>query len=681
MRQLIPILFGLFVFCITGWSQNLVPDNIDLSYLEEFLEGEDEIDNTTVEDLLNNLRYYSQYPLNINKAGFDEFKELFILNDLQIQQILRHRILYGEFLTIHELQTIPSLAAPTVKKLSPLLTVENAGEKEGPLWNWFGAGDNVVFMRWTRTLETQRGYEQSSSGNSAFVGDPNKLYLRYRHQYLKKLSYGVTMEKDAGEVLLDDQRPTRIDYTSIHVALRDVGKIRDLVIGDFSLNVGQGLLVSTRFNSGKSSYTMNIKRGGRVIHPYTALNEYNFFRGVAATVDVLPHINLSLWGSSRKLDGSEFVSSDSLSQIRSISTSGLHRTSGEINRRGNLRQDALGGQIKFKNRMLEVGINGMYYKLDKPLISSERLYNRFDLNSDNLALIGLDYSIAMKNFLFFGEIGTNHFEKFGQTHGLLMSLYRFADFSILYRNLRPGFNTFHGDIFSESGNNESGLYSGLSLRINNQISLSTYVDLFRFPWPRFRINRPSLGQEFLSRLTYYKKRKYEVYVQFKFESKARNHTSGDGAITDVHNYSKRNIRLHGEYRFNQDFTYRGRIEFSQFDYTDTRETGTIIYQDLLYRPLGKSFSGNVRLAYFNTDGFDSRIYMYENDLINNYSIPFLYLKGFRYYTNLRYRFKNITLEARIARSHFQNRTSIGSGNFKIDGNTKTDCKLQIKINW
>jgi hypothetical protein len=53
--------------------------------------------------------------------------------------------------------------------------------------------------------------------------------------------------------------------------------------------------------------------------------------------------------------------------------------------------------------------------------------------------------------------------------------------------------------------------------------------------------------------------------------------------------------------------------------------------DILYKPLLAPYAAVLRLQYFETDSYNSRIYAYENDVLYSYSIPAFYDKGFRYY--------------------------------------------------
>lgn len=103
-----------------------------------------------------------------------------------------------------------------------------------------------------------------------------------------------------------------------------------------------------------------------------------------------------------------------------------------------------------------------------------------------------------------------------------------------------------------------------------------------------------------------------------------------------------------------------------------------MYADVIYKPLMKNLSGNVRLQYFETEDYDSRIYTFENDVLYSYSIPAFFGKGFRYYLNVRYNiFRDVSLWMRIAQSWYPEQTEIGSGLDKINGNKKTELKTEL----
>ena len=69
-------------------------------------------------------------------------------------------------------------------------------------------GKNDMFLRYSRVINPTSGQMEIDdstwlkSPNSKCLGSADNLYMRYRFKYQKHLSFGITMEKDAGETLL-----------------------------------------------------------------------------------------------------------------------------------------------------------------------------------------------------------------------------------------------------------------------------------------------------------------------------------------------------------------------------------------------------------------------------------------------------------------------------------------------
>jgi hypothetical protein len=84
------------------------------------------------------------------------------------------------------------------------------------------------------------------------------------------------------------------------------------------------------------------------------------------------------------------------------------------------------------------------------------------------------------------------------------------------------------------------------------------------------------------------------------------------------------------------------------------------------------------LSYFETDGYDSRIYAFENDVLYGYSIPAFFDKGYHYYVNLHYKFsRSLAFWARFSQTVYSDRSEIGSGLDVINGNKKSQIRLQL----
>ena len=215
-----------------------------------------------------------------------------------------------------------------------------------------------------------------------------------------------------------------------------------------------------------------------------------------------------------------------------------------------------------------------------------------------------------------------------------------------------------------------------------------YGDLYKFPWLKYLVDAPGYGRDFLTQLTYTPDKQVEIYTRFRNESKQTNQSgnlSAGQAGNSVTNFlvviSKQNWRTELSFKVNIAVTVRSRVDLVWY-HTDHENSsnagkGFLGFFDFLYKPMLSPYAAGLRLQYFETDNYDSRVYAYENDVLYSYSVPALYDKGFRYYLNLRYNFKKrITLWLRWAQTIYGNKTTIGSGRDEINGNKKSEIKLQ-----
>jgi hypothetical protein len=107
--------------------------------------------------------------------------------------------------------------------------------------------------------------------------------------------------------------------------------------------------------------------------------------------------------------------------------------------------------------------------------------------------------------------------------------------------------------------------------------------------------------------------------------------------------------------------------------------GFLVYQDVLIRPENKAYNLTFRYAIFDTDDYDSRIYAYENDVLYAFSIPGYFYKGNRFYVLLKWEIlDNLDFWFRFAQTFYSNQTTISSGLEQIDGNVKSEVKVQLR---
>ncbi len=106
----------------------------------------------------------------------------------------------------------------------------------------------------------------------------------------------------------------------------------------------------------------------------------------------------------------------------------------------------------------------------------------------------------------------------------------------------------------------------------------------------------------------------------------------------------------------------------------------MIFQDIQYSPRSFPLNLSARIAWFNTESYNSRIYAYENDLLYTFSVPAFFGKGLRNYLNLKYKISEKTeIWFKMANTWQSGAESISSGYNEITGPHKTEVKFQLRL--
>jgi hypothetical protein len=94
------------------------------------------------------------------------------------------------------------------------------------------------------------------------------------------------------------------------------------------------------------------------------------------------------------------------------------------------------------------------------------------------------------------------------------------------------------------------------------------------------------------------------------------------------------LRGHIQLMLAPGWQWRCRAEWSFYHHEDA-EKGFQFFQDIIYKPMASNWSVTARLALFDIDGYGSRIYSYEHDVMFTSSIPSVQGQGSRFYLVLR----------------------------------------------
>jgi hypothetical protein len=672
------ILFTIHYSLFTCYAQDIPPS------VEQQLENLADLEQTETEDdsYLQQLELYRRYPININTAEPSELRELRMLTDLQIVNFFSYRRIFGAFVSIYELQAVPTWDVNTVRKLIPFLTVASPLSVTKDFANRFDQGRHTLLLRFTQILEPSKGFKDTVA-ETKYLGSPQRYFFRYRYTYKNLLQFGVVGDKDAGEQFFSGAQNLGFDFYSIHLFARNIGSIKALALGDFTVNMGQGLIQWQSLAFKKSVDVLGVKRQSTVLRPYNSAGEFTFNRGAGITIRK-GNFDVTAFGSIRSLDANHV--SDTVTYedyVSSFLTSGYHRTQSEIAEKSNLKQLSYGGSIKYLGNRWQIGVNAVNYHFSQPVKKTPETYNLFALSGNSWYNVSVDYNYTYKNFHFFGEAaGDKNFNK-AFLNGLLVSVDPRVDVSLVHRAIEKDYQAVNGNAFTENiyPTNERGFYSGVTIRPTAAWRLDAYADIYKFPWLKSNVDAPSYGKDFLVQLTYVPNKQMEVYTIFKNERKQTNQPDNTTVTNYIENFPRQNWRMQVGYKITNAIALRSRAEVIWYDRKGKNaEQGFLSFFDFIYKPLTKPFSGVLRLQYFETDGYDSRLYAYENDILYSYSIPTFYDEGYRYYLTLTYdATKKVSLWLRLAQYVYRNKNVIGSGQDEIAGNTKTEVKIQARF--
>jgi hypothetical protein len=106
--------------------------------------------------------------------------------------------------------------------------------------------------------------------------------------------------------------------------------------------------------------------------------------------------------------------------------------------------------------------------------------------------------------------------------------------------------------------------------------------------------------------------------------------------------------------------------------------GYVLSQDASVQ-VGRRVQLSVRYAVFDADDYDTRQYVFEQDVLYAVSIPALYGQGTRAYAIAQLTFnKHFTVWLRYATTQYRHQATVGSGLEEIQGAARSEVKMQLR---
>ena len=565
--------------------------------MEDIFNQLSEDGDLSYEDIEEELLSIADNPMDLNIVTQEELSRLMFLSDEQIDAILMYQYEHG-FKEIYELQLIDCLKDYEIRNLLPFVRVDSL-EVQGFRSS---GGKKMYFREVFHYAKHEMTLRMDARNIEDFEGDPMYGKLRYRFNYRNRVQAGVSVLRRQGDEAIR-QEGERWDYGG-YIQLKDIGPMKTVVAGNYQASFGYGLVVGSPFKRGKSAYIQSTATTDEGLKKYSSVGDsYNYFHGVGATARVSSWADVSAFYSLRK--GKE----EAWNHVVGVNATGRW------------------------NR-LKVGITAVETIEATSSQFRERSQASYSLEvkgRDVSGVMGVNARWNMGKVDIWGEVATSYGNTWGV--GVITGVrYRpISDLNLLaiYRYYSPEFdNVYANSLCSWSRmKDEHGGYLGVEYNRLRNWQLSAFGDVWK------------TGFETMAQADFIPQKDYRMHTRFRVKRKDEKDT-----------YS---LRWNMVYEFGQ-WKMKTQADGNMVQAKGAWTYGWSVLQDVEYRFSKVPIVLQFRAQAFDAREWNNRVYIYENDVLYAYAIPFVYGLGGRFWLNARYKINDtFSLYLRVSETIYQ----------------------------
>lgn len=624
-------------------------------------------DNRTedYEEMYFLLTELEQHPICLNTATREELERIPFLTAQQVEDLQAYVYQYKGFKTLAELALIESIDGATRELLKCFVYLADAPPPTFPHLSEIGK-----YGKHTLLLTGKLPFYQRKGDKTAYLGYPYSHSFRYTFQYKDYLKAGFVGAQDAGEPFFSHHNTLGYDHYGFYLMLQRMGRIKSLTIGRYTLSFGQGLVMNGGFSLGKSAMLLSSNGNRQTLRPHSSRVAHNYLQGIATTIALTHHIDLSAFFSYRKIDATLTEEG----KIKTILKSGYHRTLKEIERKNNAAQTSAGTYVQWKKDGKNLGLTAVYTQFDRPLMGKNYASaHRYVPQSNHFWSISTTYGYRNHKYDFSGELATGSSGGLATLNNLEIKFSNRLNIHLSQRFYGHQYYAPFANSIGENSStqNEMGGYVGVRWSFRKGLIVNAYTDFSHFSYPRYLTSSASSAWDNFLGLTYQRK-KLTFIARYAIKIRTRDNK--------LHTRLEQEMRHRGRIALSYDadrWTTKTQIDFSQTSFQRSR-TGYMLSQQFGWRPK-PHLQTYFLLAYFHTDDFASRIYTYEPGVSYGFHYPAYYGKGLRYCVIGRINIaENLLLQAKLGSSFYFDRTKIASGLQEINSPSATDLEMQMK---
>ena len=254
-----------------------------------------------------------------------------------------------------------------------------------------------------------------------------------------------------------------------------------------------------------------------------------------------------------------------------------------------------------------------------------------------------------------GEVAASHAEQWGWGTIMGLRVNPISDLNLLaiYRYYSPEYENVYANALSSKTRiyDEHGGYLGVEYNRLINWQLSVFGDVWKE------------GYETMAQANFIPQKNYKMHMRFRAKRK-----------NEIDTYS---ARWNGMWELGQ-WRLKTQIDVNMVYAKQKWNYGVSVFQDVEYRFARVPIVLQFRAQAFDAREWNNRVYMYENDVLYAYAIPFVYGLGGRFWLNARYKINDtFALYLRVSETIYQG--SWAAAHDKQNTRTDVHALLRVKL--
>ena len=623
------LLIFLLLTCIHLKGQSYLPSQLPAAEEELRISNEESIS-------IKNTNYYNMESQSNNGKTILTFplvsgnEPIPCLNASERINLISHLENFGKIRCWEEL-TVAGISKAGIICLKENYTPDTATDLSEELkrikWsNTFLEATNTNRLQWINSTTENLKFAPS-------IKNPNAA-LRIRAANAGQILVGINMEKDAGENWWTSKGP---DHLGGFIKLSPHYKNWSVVIGDYNLQIGEGLIHGKATFSGIGSEITGICKTGNGIYPHSSMMENGYQSGMAWSM-TKKRWNIIFAGSLIHQDGRILIDEKTGRTIFSEDITGYHITLTQISNRNKNTEKDITGFAEWKRNKLRIGFEISLNWSDHFRNASNEPYQLYYTIGKNQHVAGMNYKWQHNNFFLFGQIAKVMNNGSAIVSGVIWNVNNNISASMAFRNFDKDFNAVYAEATKENYKtmNETGLYTALNLKLNNNFSITGFTDNYLNPWISFDNNLPERGSNKGIKINYMEGKSLEMQLLFRNQQWHSNDNTQD-YLPATKEESLNQLRWQCTLKPMFGLQLQTRLELkSHQQINKLSAAGYLAFEEISFITMNSKLKTIARISVFDTPDFSLAIYARERDLPYNYDQSINFGKGTSYYLILIY---------------------------------------------